>query len=326
MANDVLIFAEYKDGQIKRSSCEAIREGANAAQRLGGNAIALLLGSGAQAAAPATGEYGAQTALVAGDAKLDTFALEALSKVASAAIEKTQPALVLFPATTLGKELAPHVCAARGLGMATDCTGLAVEGGVVQATRPVYAGKAFVTVKFNTSPAVATLRPNVFPAGEPESGKAASVETLEVALEDTDARCTVTNLEAAGDAKQDLTEANRIVSGGRGLKGPEHFEMLEKLADELGAVVGASRAVVDAGWRPHAEQVGQTGKTVSPSLYFACAISGAIQHLAGMRSSKCIVAINKDPDAPIFKVADYGIVGDVFEVVPALTEALQNSS
>jgi electron transfer flavoprotein alpha subunit len=222
----------------------------------------------------------------------------------------------------MGKDLAPRVAARLGAGLAADCIAVAVEGGRLVATRPVFAGKAQQKVAFPGRPALLSLRPKVFPAAA-GAGRTARVETLEIAWSPADARARVRSVEAAAGGSVDLTEAEIIVSGGRGLKGPEHFKVIEALAEALGATVGASRAVVDAGWRPHADQVGQTGKTVSPKLYVAIGISGAIQHLAGMSSSRCIVAINKDPEAPIFKIADYGIVGDLFEVVPALTEEVK---
>jgi electron transfer flavoprotein alpha subunit len=219
----------------------------------------------------------------------------------------------------MGKDLAPRIAAKLDAGIAVDCIALNVEAGEIMATRPIYAGKALMDVKINSAKKVFALRPNVFSAGTPLDQKA------EVSVESVDApNLNVKNVEikkAAG--KLDVAEADIIISGGRGMKGPEHFGMIEELADVLGAATGASRAVVDAGWRPHAEQVGQTGKTVSPTLYIALGISGAIQHLAGMRSSKYIVAVNKDKDAPIFQIADYGIVGDIFEVVPKLIEEVK---
>jgi electron transfer flavoprotein alpha subunit len=240
----------------------------------------------------------------------------------AAAVAKTQPVAVLFGASSMGRDLAPRVAARLGVGLASDCVALSAEGGKLQATRPVYAGKATQTVTFKKSPAVATLRPKMFAAVE-NAGAAAQVQPLEFPYDPGAVKARVKDVKAEQGGKVDLTEAEIIVSGGRGLRGPEHFDLIERLAEALGATVGASRAVVDAGWRPHADQVGQTGKTVAPKLYVAVAISGAIQHLAGMSSSRCIVAINKDADAPIFKVADYGIVGDAFEVVPALTEAVK---
>jgi electron transfer flavoprotein alpha subunit len=233
-------------------------------------------------------------------------------------IEKVRPAAVLVPFTAMGKDLSPRVAARVGAGLASDVSGLVVKAGRLQARRAMYSGKAFSAVAWEGEPQFATLRPNVFPLAEPDASRTASIEKGSI---DLAARARVTSLHAAGGSKVELSEAQVIVSGGRGLKGPENFHLVQSLAEAFGAAVGASRAVVDAGWVDHQLQVGQTGKTVSPTLYIACGISGAIQHLAGMSSSKFIVAINKDADAPIFKVANYGIVGDVFQVIPKLTEA-----
>jgi len=227
---------------------------------------------------------------------------------------------VVFAATATGKDLAPRVAAKLGVGVATDVTELSVEGGTIVATRPVYAGKAMQKVRVLGKPAVISVRPNVFrPDAQASQVKP---ESLSVA---SPGRVVVREIKAAPAGTLDVAEAQVIISGGRGLKEPANFKMLEELARAFGgqAAVGASRAVVDMGWRPHADQVGQTGKTVSPSLYIAVGISGMIQHLAGMRTSKVIVAINKDKDAPIFKVADYGVVGDLFEIVPKLTEEIR---
>jgi electron transfer flavoprotein alpha subunit len=248
---------------------------------------------------------------------MNAYSSTAFTKAVAEVAKMTGAAAIFFSATAFGKDLAPRVAARLEAGLAADCTGLAVDGGSIVATRPVFAGKALTDVKILSAIQVFTLRPNVFPAGE-SSGDAAPVEHVSIPLADADFAMRVTEL-IKGSGRRDVAEADIIVSGGRGLKGPENFKMLEELAEALGAAVGASRAVVDAGWRPHEEQVGQTGKTVSPTLYIAVGISGAIQHLAGMSSSKYIVAVNKDKDAPIFQVADYGIVGDAFEVVPALT-------
>jgi electron transfer flavoprotein alpha subunit len=205
-----------------------------------------------------------------------------------------------------------------GAGLASDCVALEVKDGRIVARRPMYAGKAYATVEWAGEPQMASLRPNVFPLGPQDASRPVAVVKGQV---DVSARARVTLTTTTAQGRLPLTEAQIIVSGGRGLKGPENFHLVESLAEALGAAVGASRAVVDAGWVDHQLQVGQTGRTVSPSLYVACGISGAIQHLAGMSSSKCIVAINKDPDAPIFKVADYGLLGDLFEILPRLTEA-----
>jgi len=214
----------------------------------------------------------------------------------------------------MGRDSAPRVAVKLDAGIASDCIAFKVDSGNIIATRPVYAGKALTEIKINSAVKVFTLRPNVFPAGTSTS-MAAKVEVTDIPLAESDfASLVIETTQASG--KIDVAEADIIVSGGRGMKGPENFKMIEDLAGVLGGAVGASRAVVDAGWRPHNEQVGQTGKTVSPSLYIAVAISGSIQHLAGMSSSKYIVAINKDKDAPIFQIADYGIVADAFDIVP----------
>jgi len=229
---------------------------------------------------------------------------------------------VVFAATATGKDLAPRVAAKLGVGVAMDVTDLSVEGGTIVATRPVYAGKAMQKVRVLGKPAVISVRPSVFTPPPGAHASQLKPESLSVA---SPGRVVVREIKAAPAGILDVAEAQVIISGGRGLKEPANFKVLEELARAFGgqAAVGASRAVVDAGWRAHADQVGQTGKTVSPSLYIAVGISGAIQHLAGMRTSKVIVAINKDKDAPIFKVADYGVVGDLFEIVPKLTEEIR---
>ena len=229
---------------------------------------------------------------------------------------------VVFAATATGKDLAARVAAKLGVGVAMDVTELSVEGGTIVATRPVYAGKAMQKVRVLGKPAVISVRPSVFTPPPGAQASQAKPESLSVA---SPGRVVVREIKAAPAGTLDVAEAQVIISGGRGLKEPANFKVLEELARAFGgrAAVGASRAVVDMGWRPHADQVGQTGKTVSPSLYIAVGISGMIQHLAGMRTSKVIVAINKDKDAPIFKVADYGVVGDLFEIVPRLTEEIR---
>jgi electron transfer flavoprotein alpha subunit len=246
----------------------------------------------------------------------------AYAKVIAAIAGEEKADIVLLPASQMGEDIAPRVAEKLSAGLASDCVALTVKDGGVVAARPVYAGKAIVDVKVSTPVKVFTLRPNVFSATA-EAGTALVVKRS-VQLSPADFGTVVTDVKVAA-GRPDVTEADIVVSGGRGMKGPEHFAMIEQLADVLGAAVGASRAVVDAGWRPHAEQVGQTGKTVSPTLYVACGISGAVQHLAGMSSSRYIVAINKDKDAPIFQIADYGIAGDVFEIVPELTQQLKQA-
>jgi len=313
----ILVFAEQRDNTFKKPALEAVRAGRTLADQLGGQVTALVVGSGASAIAGDLASYGATTVKVVEHEKLAYYCALAYAKSIAEAAKKEQATVVLMAATAMGKDLAPRVAVKLDAGLAPDCTAIKADGGKIVATRPVYAGKALLDVAITSPTQVITIRPNVFPAGEPSSEKA-SAEKLEVAFTDADFAVGVTELSTAS-GKLDVSEADIIVSGGRGMKGPEHFKLIEELAKALGGAVGASRAVVDAGWRPHEEQVGQTGKTVSPSLYVAVGISGAIQHLAGMSSSKYIVAINKDKDAPIFQIADYGIVGDAFEIVPAVT-------
>jgi electron transfer flavoprotein alpha subunit len=317
----ILVFIEQRDGQVRSVVREALGEATRLAAALGGPVVGVCPAASDPGLA-ALGEAGAERVLLAAHAAFASYDAAGYARAVAAAVESVQPALVLFGASTMGRDLAPRVAARLGAGLATDCVALAVEGGRLVASRPVYAGKALQKVAFPTTPALATLRPKAF-APVSLAGRSAGVEPLAFDFDPATARARVVRIAAAGGGKVDLTEAEIIVSGGRGMKGPEHFRLLEDLAAALGATVGASRAVVDAGWRSHSDQVGQTGKTVSPKLYVAVGISGAIQHLAGMTSSRCIVAINKDPEAPIFKVADYGIVGDLFEVLPALTEAVR---
>jgi len=318
----ILAFVEHRDGKIKKSSFETVRAARTVADALKAECCALVIGSGISSLAKELGPYGASRVLVVDDPALAAHANLAFAKaIATVAVQQKAQA-VFLPASQMGKDLAPRVALKLQAGLASDCVGINVENGDLVATRPVYAGKALVDVRVTTPVKVFTLRPNVFTATQ-GSGDA-DIETVSVTFDPADFVTAVTDVKVA-TGRPDVTEADIIVSGGRGMKGPEHFALLEALADVLGAAVGASRAVVDAGWRPHDEQVGQTGKTVSPTLYVACGISGAVQHIAGMSSSKYIVAINKDKDAPIFQIADYGIVGDVFDIVPELTVQLKQA-
>ena len=314
----VLTFAEQRDGRLRRASLEAVSEARRLAGALGATVTAVVIGPGGEALAGELGAYGADRVVLFDDAGFSDYATESYARALAQAIAEEKPSVVLVPFTAMGKDLAPRVAAKVGAGLASDCVALSAVGGRLVARRPTYAGKAYANVEWAGEPQLASLRPNVFALGELDASRQPEVVK---ATADASARARVTALRAAAQGKVQLTEAQVIVSGGRGLKGPEHFHLVEELAEAMGAATGASRAVVDAGWVDHTMQVGQTGKTVSPSLYVACGISGAIQHLAGMSSSKCIVAINKDPDAPIFKVADFGILGDVFEVLPRLTAA-----
>ncbi|MFN8586285.1 MAG: electron transfer flavoprotein subunit alpha/FixB family protein [Candidatus Eisenbacteria bacterium] len=318
----ILVFIEQRDGQVRSVSREALGQASQLAASFGGPVVGVCCAA-ADPGLAALAEYGAEQVLFAQHEAFAAYDSAGYATAIAAAVAAVQPKVVLFAGSSMGRDLAPRVAAKVNAGLATDCTALAVDGGKLVATRPVYAGKALQKVAFPGAVAILTLRPKAFAAPEAQAGKSAAVSALAFTWDANAPRAKVTGVSAAAGGKVDLTEAEKIVAGGRGLKGPEHFAMLDELASALGASVGASRAVVDAGWRGHGEQVGQTGKTVSPKLYVAVGISGAIQHLAGMSSSRCIVAINKDPEAPIFKVADYGIVGDLFEVVPALTAAIK---
>ncbi len=314
---DVLAFIEQRDGTVRGVAREVVSTAASAASGLGGAVHGVTVGAGA------VGLEGLGAASIKALDGLEGYSPERWAAAIAQVVRDGGYAAVFFGATAQGKDLAPRVAALLDVPMASDVTAMSVEGGALVFTRPVYSGKAFAQIRIDASPAVASLRPNVFPVNEmPAAG---AVETVAAAVDPSTPASTVVRFEAAA-GELDVAEASIVVSGGRGMKDPEHWNLLEGLRDATGndvAARGASRAVVDAGWRPHGEQVGQTGKTVSPKLYFAVGISGAIQHLAGMRSAGTIVAVNKDPDAPIFQVADYGIVGDLFEVLPALTEAVR---
>ncbi len=319
----IFAFGEAREGEIRKVSQETVTAARQLAEQLGGEVHAAVFGApGIGGRAEELGRYGADAVFVGAHDRLERYAPEAYTTLATNLIRENGYEVAIFPASAMGKDLAPRVAARLGVGYAADCTALEVEGGEVVATRPRYAGKVFARVRFTGKPAILSVRPNVFtPVENPRAGE---VRNLDVNLEGVDLGAVVRDIRAAAGEKLDVAEAAVIVSGGRGLRDPENFKLLEEFAEALGnAAVGASRAVVDAGWRPHAEQVGQTGKTVAPTLYFAVGISGAIQHQAGMRTSKYIVAINKDPEAPIFKIADYGIVGDLFEILPRLTEEVR---
>ena len=321
----VLAVLEQRDGTLRKVSHEVVTGARRLADALGGGASveALVLAAGPVRGNEQLGGFGADRVITLTSSAFGMYAPEAYAQAIAARAKAAGYGAVVFAASATGKDLAPRVAARLGVPLAQDVTDVGVEGGAVTAVRPVYAGKALLKVKLAASPALVSLRPNVFtPVQRPRAGAA---ETAAVDAPGGAGRVVVKHIKAAEAGALDVAEAPIVVSGGRGLKEPANFKVLEQLAAAFGgtAAVGASRAVVDAGWRPHADQVGQTGKTVSPTLYVAVGISGAIQHLAGMRTSKVIVAINKDKDAPIFKVADYGIVGDLFEVVPKLTEEIR---
>ncbi len=321
---DVLAIAEQRDGQLRGVSKEVVSAAARVAAELGGSAHALLVGGpGVSVVAGTLSRYGAVRVQVAEHETLARYSGEAHAPVVGKAIRRGAYSAVLLVATAQGKDLAPRVAASLDVPLAPDATELEVVDGALVVVRPVYSGKAFARVSFSGEPGLVSIRPNVFPPLErPVDG---SVDRLEPKVDALSFRTRLREFNAAESGAVDVATATVVVSGGRGMKDPGNWPLLEDLRDALGpaTALGASRAVVDAGWRPHGEQVGQTGKTVSPKLYFAIGISGAIQHLAGMRTSQTIVAVNKDPDAPIFGVANYGIVGDLFEVVPRLAEEIR---
>ena len=313
----ILVFCELKDGQIRKPSAEALSEGRRLADASGKKLGALFAGASCAGSAEAA-KYGPDLILCAESPTLASYSSDAFAHLIADAIQAKGATVLLAAATAVGKDVIPRTAARLHAGYASDVTGLSMVDGKLQALRPVFAGKAFATTTFTSAVQVATTRPNVFPAAE----KAGAGATETLAAPAGDFKSIVKEILAKASGKVDLSEANIIVSGGRGMKDGANFKILEELADAIGGVVGASRAAVDAGWGlPHSMQVGQTGKVVSPTLYIACGISGAIQHIAGMSGSKFIVAINKDSEAPIFKLANYGIVGDLFEVVPELTKA-----
>ena len=317
MGSNILIVAEGRDGSLRKVSYELVSVAREMARGLGGAVEAVVIGGAVAQCAESLAKTGVVKVYQAEDAVLEQFAPELYAAALTDVIRKAEPAVILFGATGYGKELGARVAARLDLGLITDCTSYTVDGGTLVLKRPVYAGKAVATVQAKALPVMVSIRPNIFPPAA-EGSAAAPIE--KVATPSGAPRARVIEKVKKEAASVDLAEAKIVVSGGRGAKSAEGFEPVKALAKTLGAAVGASRAAVDAGWIDYSTQVGQTGKTVAPNLYIALGISGAIQHLAGMSSSQVIVAVNKDPDAPIFKVADYGIVGDLFEVVPALNE------
>jgi electron transfer flavoprotein alpha subunit len=324
MAN-VLAVCEQRGGTLRKVSREAVVAARLLADTRGGSVDAIVTAApGADVAGAKLGEAGADRVLVATHESFGSYAPEGCAATIAAAAKAGGYAAVVVTASATGRDLAPRVAARLDAPLVMDVTALAVEGGRVIATRPIYAGKAIQQVVLEAPMGVVAIRPNTFTAGAGAQAHGGTVVPVDAVP--GEARTRVREVKASEKGALDVAEAPVVVSGGRGMKGPEHFALIEDLAKAFGnAAVGASRAVVDAGWRPHAEQVGQTGKTVSPQLYVAVGISGAIQHLAGMRTAKVIVAINRDKDAPIFKVADYGIVGDAFEILPKLTEEIRKA-
>ncbi len=316
--SEIVVLCEHQNEKIKKTSLELLSKAHDLAGQLSGKVIALFIGTGMEPLVSELGLYGADSAVLAEHSLLDRYNTLGYAQAVCQAVEQFKPSILLGTASPLGKDLFPRVAARLKTGLASDCTDIRLEGGKLIASRPVYSGKAFVDVVFNTPLQMATTRPNSFPIKTLETGKTAKVVRLNLNL--SSLRCPMKELGQGETGRVDLTEAEIIVSGGRAMANADNFKILREMAQVIGASVGASRAAVDSGYAPHDMQVGQTGKVVNPKLYMACGISGAIQHLAGMRTSKVIVAINKDPEAPIFGKADYGIVGDLFTLVPLLTQ------
>jgi electron transfer flavoprotein alpha subunit len=314
---NILVYLEERNGQIRKPSLEAV----SAAQAIGGTVSAVVVGANADQVAAQAKSINVQTVYTVSDARLTNYSSRATGKAIAEAARQANAEIVLVAATSRGKDVAPRVAIRLNAGYVPDVTSFSNEGGAVVATHPVYAGKAMVAMKVTTAVKVFSTRPNLWKASKDESASPAA-QAISVQFDDKDFAEKTTDL-VLSQGKLDVAEAEIVVSGGRVMKGPEHWQLIENLASAFGGATGASRAVVDAGWRPHSEQVGQTGKTVSPTLYVAVGISGAVQHLAGMSSAKTIVAINKDANAPIFSIVDYGIVGDAFEILPALTEEIK---
>ncbi len=324
MSNDIFVWIEQFNGQPTAASWEAVGAARRLADELGSSVTACLFGGqGIADLAQEAISHGADTALLAEDATLADFRVEPQAALLAKTIREAEPTAVLIGATFRGRELGPVLAVELDTGCIADCIALEFEDGQLVATRPIYAGKLLSKCTIpERRPQIFTTRVRAFPKPEPDPARSGQVTRVEPVLAEDDIPSKVTGFQETRGGVS-LADAGAIVSGGRGVGGPEGFEPVRELAQVLGAALGSSRAAVDAGWIPYEYQVGQTGKTVSPDLYVACGISGAIQHQAGMRTSKIIVAVNKDPEAPIFKLAHYGIVGDLFKVVPALTSAFK---
>jgi len=318
MSNNVMFFAEYTNAGFGKSTFEGMSEGRSLANQLNGMLTAVVIGAGTKDGAMKLAEYGADRILICDNPALEDFDADQITSILIDILKQNTPDILLFGTSLNDKGVAALLATRLDVGVATDCIGFTLEGEGLVATRTMYGGKLVAQVMLEGKPQIACIRSNIFPIVQDK--KMAEQVMVEPQLKESKIRIIEKMLKSSD--KVELTEANVIVSGGRAMGGSD-FSMLEKLADLLGGAVGASRVAVDQGWRPHSDQVGQTGKVVSPKLYVACGISGAMQHLAGMNSSECIVAINKDKEAPIFNYADYGIVEDVFEMVPALIEELK---
>ncbi|TCS96660.1 electron transfer flavoprotein subunit alpha/FixB family protein [Hazenella coriacea] len=318
MSKHVLVLADVRDGKLRNVSMEALAAAKMVAD--GGSITAAVLGSYGKELAETLAHHGAERVVVVENKELDQYTTDAYFQVLKKVVDHVKPDAIFTGHTAVGRDVSPRLAARLGIGLISDCTHIEVVDGKVTFTRPIYAGKAFVKKVVKDGIIFATLRPNNIPAEEPDLSRTAQVEELTVDFAPDSLRTIVKEVVKKSSDGVDLSEARVVVAGGRGVKSEDGFKPLQELADLLGGAVGASRGACDSNYCDYALQIGQTGKVVTPDLYIACGISGAIQHLAGMSNSKVIVAVNKDPEAPIFQVADYGIVGDLFEVVPLLIE------
>ncbi|MGI6176524.1 MAG: FAD-binding protein [Christensenellales bacterium] len=321
----VWVYAEQRHGKMMSTSYELLGEGRKLADDLGVELCALLVGKDVEVLAKDLCAYGADKVVLAEHDLLEEYTTDAYTKVITDIVNELKPEIILLGATNIGRDLGPRLAARLNTGLTADCTSLDIdaEKKIILQTRPAFGGNIMATIITpNHRPQMSTVRPGVMKKGIKDESRPTVVEKMDVALSESDINTTVLEVVKATKHIVNLIEADIIVSGGRGLGGPDGFQVIEDLAEALGGVVGSSRAAVDAGWISQDHQVGQTGKTVRPKLYIACGISGAIQHLAGMQTSECIVAINKNPEAPIFKVADYGITGDLYKVIPMMIEEI----
>lgn len=324
---NVWVYAEQRQGVITPVVKELLGEGKKLAGEIGTELCAILLGKDIGGLAQELIAFGADKVYVADHPLLENFTTDAYAKVITDAIHEYKPEIVLYGATHIGRDLAPRIAARVNTGLTADCTKLEIdpEDKKIKQTRPAFGGNLMATIICpEHRPQMSTVRPGVMQKLERDDSRTGEMVQVNVQLEESDVRTKVLEIVKSAKEMVSLTDADVIVAGGRGLGSAEGFDVIKKLADVMGGVVGASRAAVEAGWIDHSHQVGQTGTTVKPKIYVACGISGAIQHLAGMQSSDIIIAVNKNPRAPIFEVADYGLVGDLFEIVPMITEAFEN--
>ncbi len=320
---DIWVFVEIKDDKVRNVTYELLGKARQLADELGENVCAILLGKAVQDLCEDLSDYGADKIFVAEDDSLEQYYTEPYTSVLVGLITKYEPNIVIYPATKIGRDLAPRVAATLEVGLTADCTGLSIQDGRLLQTRPAFGGNIMADIISVTRPQMATIRPNVMKKGELIKGRATEIVKMPVKIDPKGIRTVIKEIISMKSSDVvPLDEAEIIVSGGRGIGSKENFKVIEDLADVLNAAVGASRSAVDLGWKPKSYQVGQSGTTVSPKIYIACGISGKIQHLVGMSGSDIIIAINKDPEAPIFNVADYGIIGDLNKVVPELTKVL----